>query len=305
MFILNEGETKTFRVLIKRVEEKQGTRSTYINVVFTDGEAEMAANAWLTAADFPYEGKVTDLVLTMKNGYINIKGVSLVPDGDPLKYLRHAPIDPDSGMDMIYRFISEMNDRDLKRVTEYLVRHNEANFRKWSAAKSVHHNYLNGLLYHICRMIANVKGISTVYALNRDLLMSAAILHDIGKLRELQMDALGNAEYTLEGNLYGHLYLGAVMVKEACNECMVNENSKTIQLLIHMLLSHHGKMEYGAVKTPATREAYVLHILDDMDSKLWVYEDVMKNTEPGTFSQPNRWLDGAVVYNTDADLNIC
>ena len=64
---------------------------------------------------------------------------------------------------MIYRFISEMNDRDLKRVTEYLVRHNEANFRKWSAAKSVHHNYLNGLLYHICRMIANVKGISTVY----------------------------------------------------------------------------------------------------------------------------------------------
>lgn len=68
-------------------------------------------------------------------------------------------------------------------------------------------------------------------------------------------------------------------------------------------VSHHGKMEYGAVKSPATREAYVLHILDELDSKLWVYEDVMKNTEPGTFSQPNRWLDGAVVYNSDVDLN--
>ena len=66
---------------------------------------------------------------------------------------------------------------------------------------------------------------------------------------------------------------------------------------------HHGKMEYGAVKSPATREAYALHILDELDSKLWVYEDVMKNTEPGTFSQPNRWLDGAVVYNSDVDLN--
>ena len=63
------------------------------------------------------------------------------------------------------------------------------------------------------------------------------------------------------------------------------------------------KMEYGAVKSPATREAYVLHILDELDSKLWVYEDVMKNTEPGTFSQSNRWLDGAVVYNSDVDLD--
>ena len=84
---------------------------------------------------------------------------------------------------------------------------------------------------------------------------------------------------------------------------MVNETSQNIQLLIHMILSHHGKMEYGAVKSPATREAYVLHILDELDSKLWVYEDVMKNTEPGTFSQSNRWLDGAVVYNSDVDLD--
>lgn len=93
------------------------------------------------------------------------------------------------------------------------------------------------------------------------------------------------------------------MVTEACDSCMINTNSSSIQLLIHMILSHHGKMEYGAVKTPETREAYVLHVLDDMDSKLWVYEDVMRNTEPGTFSQPNRWLDGAVVYNTDSALN--
>lgn len=240
----------------------------------------------------------------MKNGYINIKGAVIAPNGNPADYVRHAPIDPDQGMNMIYRCISGMNDPDLKSITEYLIRQNEPDFRKWAAAKSVHHNYLNGLLYHICRIIANIKILSSVYALNYDLLMSAAILHDIGKLRELQMDNLGNAEYTIEGNLYGHLYLGAVMIREACSACGIDENSKTIQLLIHMILSHHGKMEYGAVKTPATREAYVLHILDDLDSKLWIYEDTMKNTEPGTFSQPNRWLDGAVVYNTYANLNI-
>lgn len=303
MFSINEGECKSFRVLIKHVEEKKGTKSTYVNVAFTDGEAELSANAWCSAAEFPYTGQVVDIILVMKNGYINIKSAVLVPTEDPSKYLRHAPIDPDSGMAMIYRYISEMNDPDLKNVTEYLIKHNENNFKRWTAAKSVHHNYLNGLLYHICRMIANVKNISSVYALNKDLLMSAAILHDIGKLKELKMDGLGSAEYTVEGNLYGHLYLGAVMVKEACSVCMVNENSKSIQLLIHMILSHHGKMEYGAVKLPVTREAYVLHILDELDSKLWVYEDVMKNTEPGTFSQPNRWLDGAVVYNSDVDLN--
>lgn len=126
------------------------------------------------------------------------------------------------------------------------------------------------------------------------------------KLKEAKAalnDELNEISDTVEGNLYGHLYLGAIMVKEACRACMVNETSQNIQLLIHMILSHHGKMEYGAVKSPATREAYVLHILDELDSKLWVYEDVMKNTEPGTFSQPKRWLDGAVVYNSDVDLN--
>lgn len=303
MFLLNEGEAKVFRVLIKHVEEKKGSRNVYSNVTFTDGEAEMAANIWVSAAEFPYEGKVVDLTLIMKNGYINIKGAVIAPDGDPADYVRHAPIEPDQGMNMIYRCISGINDPDLKSITEYLIRQNEPDFRKWAAAKSVHHNYLNGLLYHICRIIANIKTLSSVYTLNYNLLMSAAILHDIGKLRELQMDSIGNAEYTMEGNLYGHLYLGAIMIREACSACGIDENSKTIQLFIHMILSHHGKMEYGAVKTPATREAYVLHILDNLDSKLWIYEDTMKNTEPGTFSQPNRWLDGAVVYNTDVNLN--
>lgn len=302
MFNLKEGESKTYRVLIKHVEQKQG-KSVYINVVFTDGEAEMSANCWLTAADFPYEGKVVDLTLVMKNGYINIKSAYPVLGADPSSYIRHAPIDTASGMQMIYQIIADITDCDLRTVTEYLIKQNEKNFRMWSAAKSVHHNYLRGLLYHICRIVANIKCISEVYGLNKDLLMSAAILHDIGKLRELKMDSLGNAEYTKEGNLYGHLYLGAVMVQEACETTMVSKSSNSIQLLIHMILSHHGKLEYGAVKSPETREAYVLHLLDDMDSKLWVYEDIMKNTEPGTFSQPNRWLDGTVVYNTDVPLD--
>lgn len=303
MFTINEGESKSFRILIKHVEEKKGTKNTYVNVTFTDGETELSANAWCPASEFPYTGQIVDITLVMKNGYINIRSAIPVPTEDPSKYLRHAPIDSDSGMAMIYHYISEMNDQDLKIVTEYLIKQNEDKFKRWTAAKSVYHNYLNGLLYHICRRIANVKNLSSVYALNKDLLMSAAILHDIGKLRELKMDELGSAEYTMEGNLYGHLYLGTIMIKEACNVCMVNENSQNIQLLIHMILSHHGKMEYGAVKTPATREAYVLHILDELDSKLWIYEDVMKNTEPGTFSQPNRWLDGAIVYNSDVNLN--
>lgn len=303
MFTINEGESKSFRILIKHVEEKKGTKNTYVNVTFTDGETELSANAWCPASEFPYTGQIVDITLVMKNGYINIRSAIPVPTEDPSKYLRHAPIDSDSGMAMIYHYISEMNDQDLKIVTEYLIKQNEDKFKRWTAAKSVYHNYLNGLLYHICRRIANVKNLSSVYVLNKDLLMSAAILHDIGKLRELKMDELGSAEYTMEGNLYGHLYLGTIMIKEACNVCMVNENSQNIQLLIHMILSHHGKMEYGAVKTPATREAYVLHILDELDSKLWIYEDVMKNTEPGTFSQPNRWLDGAIVYNSDVNLN--
>lgn len=78
MFLLNEGEVKVFRVLIKHVEEKKGSRNVYSNVVFTDGEAEMASNIWVSAAKFPYEGKVVDLTLTMKMAILTSKEQSLL-----------------------------------------------------------------------------------------------------------------------------------------------------------------------------------------------------------------------------------
>lgn len=293
---LKEGFSSVERVFIKNMEEKQGNRGIYTVVYFTDGETEAAANMWSSMEAYPYKGKVVDMKISVRNGYMNIQNMAIAPCEDITPYVPHAPIDPDSWMKAVYEYVEKIRDSELKMVTKKLLDDNQEKFKKWSAAKSVHHNYLNGLLYHVCRMVVSAYRLGGVYNLNTDLLISGAILHDIGKLVELEMDDIGNANYSVMGNLFGHLYIGAQMVDQVCKELGILEDSSNMHLLKHMLLSHHGKQEYGAVVRPATPEAYVLSMVDELDSRLWIYESSMQQLEVGETSNPIHSLDGTVVY---------
>ncbi len=132
---------------------------------------------------------------------------------------------------------------------------------------------------------------NTYVNLDRDLLVAGAYLHDIGKLRELNTDRLGTAEYTIPGTLLGHMVLGIKMLDE------VKGDQNIIFQLEHMIASHHGEPEYGAIVRPATAEAMMLHELDMMDSKIYQFEEVYEKMESGTLSEKIFGLNTSVFKN--------
>jgi 3'-5' exoribonuclease len=141
-----------------------------------------------------------------------------------------------------------------------------AAYRVAPAAKGMHHVYLGGLLEHSLAVAKLVDAIVPLYGnLNRDLLVAGALLHDVGKVRE--MSYYRSFDYTDEGKLLGHITIGVEMVQERL-AALPGFPAELGLLLKHMLLSHHGQYEFGSPKRPKTVEATILNYLDDLDSKI-------------------------------------
>lgn len=139
-------------------------------------------------------------------------------------------------------------------------------YRVAPAAKGMHHVYLGGLLEHSLAVASLVDAISPLYkGLNRDLLISGALLHDVGKVREMKY--FRSFDYSDEGKLIGHITIGVEMIHERI--CLIPGFPPDLAMqLKHMILSHHGQYEYGSPKRPKTVEATILNYLDDLDSKI-------------------------------------
>lgn len=141
-----------------------------------------------------------------------------------------------------------------------------AAFRRAPAAKSLHHAWLGGLLEHVVSLLGVCDAVSARYPeMNRDLLLTGAILHDIGKLEELSWGT--SFDYTLSGQLLGHITLGIAMIEKKA-AAIPNFPPQLRILVEHMVLSHHGRLEFGSPKVPMFPEAVLLHFLDDLDAKI-------------------------------------
>lgn len=133
------------------------------------------------------------------------------------------------------------------------------------AAKAMHHAYVGGLLEHTLGCVKLADRLAPLYRLHRDLLLTGAFLHDIGKTKEL--DARSGFDYTDEGKLLGHIVTGILMLRERVAELKTFPDDVLLHLE-HLILSHHGEMEWGSPKRPKTLEALALHAIDNMDAKL-------------------------------------
>ena len=139
-------------------------------------------------------------------------------------------------------------------------------YREAPAAKQLHHAWLGGLLEHVVSLLTLADRVVPSYPLlDRDLLLAGVILHDIGKVSELTWEI--GFEYTIEGVLLGHIQMGAALVEKAIDS-LPNFPPKLKTLVLHMILSHHGKLEFGSPKLPMIPEAIVLNFLDDLDAKM-------------------------------------
>jgi 3'-5' exoribonuclease len=184
------------------------------------------------------------------------------------------------------------DDFSLTALTVRILSSNLKAFTKSSAAKGMHHNIYGGLAYHTYRMIRSAYSICEVYPLlNRELLVCGTALHDIGKLIEMKTTDTGIASYTDMGNLFGHPLLGIEMIDhEVWNKDQAiggrSYNREQVAMVKHMIASHHGQPEWGAKRYPSTPEAMILHELDMIDSRMYMYEENFAQMAPGSSSDP-------------------
>ena len=217
---------------------------------------------------------------------------------DVSRLVRVAPIDRAGAYADITRLVSTLEDADYRAVCEEMLRRHEDAFRTIPAAKSVHHGFLHGLLMHTGNMMQLADFLAGMYAdtVDRSLLLAGTFAHDLQKEREFRFSALGLVtDYSVPGQLLGHLVMGAQEIAEIAKELDVPEEKSV--LLRHLVLSHHGEPEFGAAVRPVCAESELLSYIDMIDSRMEIYREVLGATPLGGFSDRVFALDGKKLYH--------
>jgi 3'-5' exoribonuclease len=193
---------------------------------------------------------------------------SAAGEADKLDMLPSTTCDVDELWGQLLGFVESFTDPHLKALLTTLLADADLAqaYREAPAAKQLHHAYLGGLLEHVISLLNLADRVAPHYpVLHRDLLLTGVILHDIGKVRELAWD-LG-FEYTVEGTLLGHIQMGMELVEKTIAD-IPDFPPRLKTLVLHVILSHHGKLEFGSPKLPMIPEALVLNFIDDLDAKM-------------------------------------
>jgi 3'-5' exoribonuclease len=205
-----------------------------------------------------------------------------------------APIDSKDAKPEVYKYIDKIENKIIKAITNKLIKENEDEFFIYPAASKMHHAYVGGLAYHSIGMLHFADGFIENYPyLNKDYIYAGILLHDIGKTIELS--GAVNTEYSLKGQLLGHLVLGAMQIEAAAKE-LGYEDSEEALILEHMLVSHHGQPMFGSAKKPMTAEALVLWYIDTIDSKFRVLGEELAKTPDKEFTDSIGVLDRTKIY---------
>ena len=179
-----------------------------------------------------------------------------------------APVSLKEAQSIVYQVIADMKNQVVQDITKSLIDKFSFPYFLYPAATKMHHTYVGGLAYHSIGMLKLAKAFIDNYPyLNKDYLYAGILLHDLGKTRELS--GVQASEYTLDGQLLGHLVIGALEISKMAERLGYSE-AKEVKALEHMLISHHGQPQFGAAKRPMTPEAVALWYIDTVDSKFRV-----------------------------------
>lgn len=263
--------------------------SPYLTLIFQDKSGTVEAKIWensLNTYEIPEVGNFVkvEAVVTSYNGtsQLNLKNIEPVSNED-INVFDYCPSTKQDIEDMYKKlmdYIRSVNNEYLHELL-LIIFTNENFVKKFkihSAAKGIHHAYVGGLLEHTLAVTNICNYLSEQYpSLNRNLLITAAILHDIGKVKELSV--FPENDYTDRGMLLGHIYLGTEMIHTIATTKMSNFPEKLLSELKHCILAHHGQLEWGSPKTPMLIEALAIHYADNIDAKLRHMSDVLENAE--------------------------
>lgn len=294
--------------LIKSVEKKVTAKGVpYLDLILADNGGEISAKLWDYKETPSNSFKNFDFV-KVRGTYVpfndtmqfRVERIRFVIPEDNAKIEDYVPSACLSGEVMlaeIEKIVDAFEDAELKLLVSKVIEKYREKIIYWPAAKNLHHAVRSGLLMHTLSILRLAEGVCKIYHfVNFDLLCAGAILHDIAKIEELEVSSTGIAsEYTVRGNLLGHLVMGAVEIDRIGRENGISE--KTLTLVEHMLISHHGTPEFGAAKLPMFIEAELLSQLDLMDARLYEMAHAVNEVEVGAFT-PRQWaLENRNLYN--------
>lgn len=240
---------------------------------------------------------------------LSIERVRRADEGEYYKndYLKSTEKDPEEMYAQIVAMINKTGDVYLKALLEsFFVADQDFTdrFKAHSAAKTVHHGFMGGLLEHTLGVATLCEGFAVQYpVLNRDLLVTAALFHDIGKLDELS--PMPENDYTDAGQLLGHIVIGVLKLQERI-KTIAGFPENLSKELIHCILSHHGELEYGSPKKPALIEAVALTFADNTDAKMQTYIELLnadkEKTARGEWLGYNRFFESNLRPTTAPNI---
>lgn len=302
-----------FLLIKSTAERKTKTGNPFLTITFQDTSGEMTGNRWgVTEEELEMFKPGTVVHVKGKreeyNGQpqLRIDKIRLAEDGEPHKpelYVKRAPFNRETMIEKFNEVIFEITNPNMNRIVRFLLNKYNKEYFHSPAAKSNHHAFQGGLAYHTISMVEIAKAVVNYYPhINRSLLYAGLILHDLGKVIELSGPTA--TEYTLEGQLIGHIVLVDQEITDACEELKIATDSEDVLMLRHVILAHHGELEYGSPVRPQVKEAEIIHYLDQLDAKINMMEDALEKTSPGDFTGKVWALENRRFYKpTFGDLN--
>ena len=297
-----------FYILKEAYQKISSNGKPFLSAVIADKTGTMDVKVWDYAGPvgtqedvgkiIKIRGDVSEFKGNPQLSLSNIRMALPEDNCDTVRLVAAAPIDKDETVRKVRALVDSMEDPDYRQVARTMLERHLETFASIPAAKSVHHSFLSGLLMHTANMVAMADFLSGQYAsvIDRSLLLTGTLLHDFAKEIEFRFSDLGIVtDYSVKGQLLGHLVMGAQEVAQVCAELGTPEEKSL--LLQHMILSHHGEPEYGAAVKPMFAEAELLSYIDMVDSRMEIYAELLPSVAEGSFSSRVFALDKRIYHH--------
>lgn len=275
----------------------------FLTLIFQDQSGDIEAKLW-DVSDQDEKNYSPETIVKVAGDILNYRGrnqlrirqIRPASPTDSVKladFLETAPLSSEEMMGKVTQYIFEMKNPNIQRMTRHLLKKHQEAFLEYPAATKNHHEFVSGLAYHVVSMLDLAKAIAGLYpTLDKDLLYSGIILHDLGKVIELSGPI--STSYTVEGNLLGHISIMVNEIGKAAEELSIK--GEEIVILQHLVLSHHGKAEWGSPKPPLIKEAEILHYIDNLDAKMNMLDRALERIKPGEFTERVFALENRSFY---------
>jgi len=300
-------------VLVTSVVAKNASNGMYLDVELQDSTGTVTGKVWQASETdiekyAELEAKVVHVngtKVTYRNQVqLKIVKIEIATNAQLEKFIEKAPIDAAEIQMEIEKYMLDIRDAAMLRIIKQMMNKHGQLFYTYPAASKNHHNFMSGLAYHTLSMLRLAEHIGKLYpSLNMTYLYAGIIAHDFGKV--LELSGVVATSYTTYGKLIGHINIAYGEVELAAHELGLDDAQarESVMILQHLILSHHGKYEFGSPKLPHIREAEVLNFIDNLDARITTLDKALAEVPAGSFTPRIFSLENRQFYKPKYEEN--